>query len=128
MDTPFTGPGRITVPAPFGEPPIFVKEGTILPLFEDDIDTLARENSPTLKGWDDVNANMVFRFYGAGADAMTLWDATAVQAARVLGQEGAGSVTGGPGRAYRFEFIPTVPDAVGALPGTSSPLGLLVPR
>ena len=127
-NTPFTGPGRVSVPAPFGEIPIFVKEGTILPLFEDDIDTLARENSPTLKGWDDVNANMVFRFYGAGADAMTLWDGTVVQASRVLGLEGSGAVSAGPGRNNRFEFIPTVPASVSALPTTPSPLGVLVPR
>lgn len=98
---PFTGPGEVTVPAPIGEIPLFVKDGTLLPLFDGPIDTLAVEDDPELRGWTDLNESMTLRYYGNGSDQLTLWDGTRIDYRRDYGAAGDLSIDDGPSRSYR---------------------------
>ena len=72
----YQGPGRRVVPAPLGQIPIFVKNSSLLPIFDSPVDTLVREKEPNLKGWDDANQSIKVLFFGEGRDDYTLWDGT----------------------------------------------------
>ena len=72
----YQGPARFKVSAPLEEIPVFVKAGTLVPLFDSQIDTLVKTNNPALKGWDDANRSMLVRFFGEGRDELTIWDGT----------------------------------------------------
>ncbi len=93
------GPTR--VPAPLEQIPLFVKNGTLVPLFDSRIDTLAKESRPDLNGWDDANQTIKVLFFGEGKDDYVLWDGTAFHC------ESAGKscqASKGPERKYSFEF------------------------
>ncbi len=102
----YEGPGTVRVPVKLDYMPIFVKAGTLLPLFDSQIDTLVYENRDDLAGFDDANKSMKVVFYGTGGDEYTLWDGTRVKCSRPDEMsEGKCSVTGAPlGRDYSFEF------------------------
>jgi alpha-D-xyloside xylohydrolase len=44
----FEGPADISVPAPLGAPPVFVRVGAILPMLPDDLDTLIPTTDPSV--------------------------------------------------------------------------------
>ncbi len=44
----FTGPSDITVDAPIGTPPVFIRQGAMLPLLPADLDTLANAEAPVV--------------------------------------------------------------------------------
>jgi alpha-glucosidase (family GH31 glycosyl hydrolase) len=72
----FHGPAKIKVPAPLDTIPMFVKAGTIVPVFDSSIDTLVKTSNPALKGWDDANKSIKVLFFGDGEDRFDLWDGT----------------------------------------------------
>ena len=53
--TLYEGDQTITVDAPLSELPLFLREGGIIPLLDDQIDTLASENSEDIVGPSDVS-------------------------------------------------------------------------
>jgi alpha-glucosidase len=72
----YQGQRRTRVSAPLEEIPIFVKNNSIIPIFDSQIDTLAKEDRPNLNGWDDANKSIKVLFFGSGADDFTIWDGT----------------------------------------------------
>jgi len=75
----FEGPGKFTVAAPLEQIPLFVKNGTMIPIFDSQIDTLVRINKPGIKGFDDANSSIKVLFFGEGDDDFTIWDNTRFQ-------------------------------------------------
>ena len=49
----FDGPADLTVPAPLGSPPVFVRRGAIIPMLPGDLDTLVDASDPTIVGASD---------------------------------------------------------------------------
>lgn len=74
----YQGPGRTRVSAPLEEIPIFVKNASIVPVFDSQIDTLVKEDRPDLNGWDDANKSIKVLFFGKGEDDYRLWDGTQI--------------------------------------------------
>ena len=97
----YEGPATVTVSAPIGEIPLFVKDGTLLPLYDGQIDSLAPVDDPELRGWPEVDQTMVLRYYGNGSDTLTLWDGPRLAYRRDYGAAGELTVADGPERSYR---------------------------
>ena len=72
------GGARYTIDTPPDHIPVFVKEGTILPMFDTEIDTLDVETRKDIVGWDDANKSMTVNFYGRGQAGTTLYDGTKI--------------------------------------------------
>jgi alpha-glucosidase len=99
-----TGPATLSVSAPLNHLPIFVKEGTILPLYnQPHIETLVK-NVPGINDFEYADSTMEFRFYGCGTDQLELWDSTLVQMHRFTG-DSAVTITGGHPRQYTSSYI-----------------------
>ncbi len=98
----YSGPGREVVPAPLGEVPLFLEAGKMLPLFDGPIDTLAKEDDPEIRGWDEANSSIQVRGYGIEKDEFTLWDGTVLT---YDAEKGAGSASNAPvERKYDFDI------------------------
>ena len=98
------GPTTISVNAPIDHLPIFVKEGTILPLYnQPHIATLVK-NVSGVNDFEYADSTMEFRFYGCGADQLELWDSTLVQMYRFTG-DSATNISGGNVRQYTSSYI-----------------------
>lgn len=95
------GPGRETVGASLDVIPLFVKSGTMIPVFDSRIDTLAKEDREDLNGWDDANRSIKVMFFGEGRDRLRLWDNTFIECDSALRKC---EITGGPNRNYSWEF------------------------
>lgn len=102
----YTGPGRVKVPAPLGEVPLFARAGKIIPMFDGRIDTLVKEDRPDIMGWDDANSSLKVLFFGRGDDRLTLWDGTVITCGREPGEDpGSCGVTDSPvERKFAAEF------------------------
>jgi len=74
----FVGKQTYKVSAPLEKIPIFVKNASIIPFFDAEIDTLVKENKSELKGWDDANKSMIISFWGRGEDRIKLYDRTEI--------------------------------------------------
>jgi hypothetical protein len=98
------GPTTISVNAPLDHLPIFVKEGAILPLFnQPHIETLVK-NVVGVNDFEYADSTMEFRFYGCGTDQFELWDTTVIQMHRYTG-DSLTTITGGHQRLYSSTFI-----------------------
>lgn len=103
--TRYQGPGKAAVAAPLEKVPLFVKAGTLLPLFDAPIDTLVQEDRDDLNGWDDANRSIQVLFFGEGEDDLTIWDGTRFHCRRAPGEPGGCQVMASPvTRTYSFEF------------------------
>ena len=100
----YTGPGRVVVPAPLEHLPLFVKSGSIVPMFNSQIDTLVKEDREDLNGWDDANKSMKIVFFGEGEDVFDLWDKTSISCRREIGGYEKCHVVDTLERKYTFEF------------------------
>ena len=99
-----SGPSTHTVSAPLTHLPIFVKEGTILPLYnQNHIETLVK-NVQGINDFEYADSTMEFRFYGCGTDQFELWDSTVIQMHRYTG-DSLTTVTGGHPRLYSSAYI-----------------------
>jgi hypothetical protein len=99
-----SGPSTHSVSAPLDHLPIFVKEGTILPLYnQNHIETLVK-NVPGVNDFEYADSTMEFRFYGCGTDQFELWDSTVIQMHRYTG-DSLTTITGGHPRLYSSTFI-----------------------
>jgi hypothetical protein len=98
-----TGPATKTVSAPLDHLPVFIKEGTILPLYNREIETLVK-NVPGIKDFGYADSTMEIRFYGCGSDELILWDGTVIQMHRYTG-DSAIFITGGQLRQYTPKFV-----------------------
>jgi len=99
-----TGPTTITVNAPLNHLPIFVKEGSILPLYnQPHIETLVK-NVAGVNDFEYADSKMEFRFYGCGSDNIALWDGTTINM-RYFTADSATNITGGPSRTYSSKFL-----------------------
>jgi alpha-glucosidase (family GH31 glycosyl hydrolase) len=99
-----TGPTTITVNAPLNHLPIFVKEGSILPLYnQPHIETLVK-NVAGVNDFEYADSKMEFRFYGCGSDNIALWDGTTINM-RYFTADSATNITGGPSRTYSSKFF-----------------------
>ncbi len=99
-----TGPTTLTVDAPLDYLPIYVKEGTIIPLYnQPHIETLVK-NVPGINDFAYADSTMEFRFYGCGTDQLQLWDSTVVEMHRYTG-DSATTISGGHPRQYTSSFI-----------------------
>jgi hypothetical protein len=98
-----SGPTTISVDAPLDYLPIFVKEGTILPLFnQPHIETLVK-NVQGINDFQYADSTMEFRFYGCGSDQFELWDSTLI-AMHYYPGDSATSISGGHPRVYNSSF------------------------
>jgi alpha-glucosidase (family GH31 glycosyl hydrolase) len=99
-----SGPSTHTVSAPLAHLPIFVKEGTILPLYnQNHIETLVK-NVPGVNDFEYADSTMELRFYGCGTDQFELWDSTLIQMHRYTG-DSLTTISGGQPRLYSSTFI-----------------------
>ncbi len=99
-----TGPTTQNVSAPLNHLPIFIKEGTILPLYnKNHIETLVK-NVPGVNDFEYADSTMELRFYGCGTDQLKLWDSTLIQMHRYTG-DSATTITGGHPRQYTSSYI-----------------------
>jgi hypothetical protein len=100
-----TGPTRVTVNSPLDHLPVFIKEGSILPLYnQNHIETLVK-NVPGKNDFEYANSTMELRFYGTGDDRLQLWDGTQLTAQRSAGNDGNCSTSGAPlNRVYTCNF------------------------
>lgn len=98
-----TGPTTISVSAPLDHLPIFVKEGTILPLYnQNHIETLVK-NVPGINDFEYADSTMELRFYGCGTDQLELWDSTIIQMHRYT-EDSLTTIIGGQPRQYTSTF------------------------
>jgi len=98
----FEGPGKFKAPAPLEQIPIFVKNGTMIPIFDSQIDTLVKIKKPGIKGFDDANSSIKVLFFGDGDDDYTIWDNTRFQCSST---SKTCTVSGAPvKRNYSYEF------------------------
>ncbi|HUT54794.1 MAG TPA: TIM-barrel domain-containing protein [bacterium] len=103
--TRYQGPGRAVVPAPLDQVPLFVKAGTLLPMYDGPIDTLVKESREDVNGWDDANRSLKAVFFGEGADEFTLWDGTRLRCEKTSSHVGACTIADSPlPRSLIFEF------------------------
>lgn len=110
------GPTTLTVNAPLNHLPIFVKEGTILPLYnQNHIETLVK-NVPGINDFEYADSTMELRFYGCGTDQLELWDSTVIEMHRYTG-DSLTTITGGHPRQYTSTF--TNNNAVNCFVGVS---------
>jgi hypothetical protein len=99
-----TGPTTLSVSAPLNHLPIFVKEGAILPLYnQPHIETLVK-NVPGINDFQYADSTMELRFYGCGTDQLELWDSTIIQMHRYTG-DSLTTITGGHPRQYTSTFV-----------------------
>lgn len=99
-----SGPTLVTVSAPLDFLPIFVKEGTILPLYnQPNIETLVK-SVPGVHDFEYADSTMEVRFYGCGEDQIQLWDGSIINMHYYSG-DSAASFSGGPTRTYLSSFV-----------------------
>ena len=99
-----TGPTTLMVNAPLDHLPIYVKEGTIIPLYnQPHIETLVK-NVLGINDFEYADSTIEFRFYGCGTDQYLLWDSTLVEMHRFPG-DSATTISGGHPRQYTASFI-----------------------
>ncbi|MEO8798701.1 MAG: TIM-barrel domain-containing protein, partial [Polyangiaceae bacterium] len=72
------GPTTLTVDAPFGEPPLFVRAGAALPLLPDGIDTLLPATDAATIGIDKVLGNDEAMLWPSGDTRTTTLDGSAI--------------------------------------------------
>ena len=102
----YKGKGYCTVSARPGFLPFFIKEGTIIPLFDKPIDTFVEGvEDPQINDFEEANKSIEIRFYGYGKDTLTLWDGTIIECSREKGKEGIYKVTNDHGRTFKAVFI-----------------------
>ena len=98
-----TGPTTLSVSAPLDRLPIYVKEGSILPLYnQNHIETLVK-NVPGINDFEYADSTMELRFYGCGTDQLELWDSTIIQMHRYTG-DSLTTITEGHPRQYTSTF------------------------
>jgi hypothetical protein len=98
------GPTRLTVSAALDHLPIYVREGAILPLYDQPhIETLVK-NVPGLRDFNHADSSLQLRFYGCGSDTLRLWDGTFIAMSRTSADTSI-SVSGGPARRISPSFI-----------------------
>jgi alpha-D-xyloside xylohydrolase/alpha-glucosidase len=102
--TSYEGPAVVSVQAPIGEVPLFIRDGKIVPLFDVPFDTLVPSRDPNLLGWQNANSSIHVLFTGSGRDRLRLWDGTLLICSRSSPAPGHCEVEGGPRRHYSFAF------------------------
>lgn len=76
----FSGPLQMHVQAPLDTLPLYVKEGTVIPMADPTIDTLAEATDPEVVTWEQKRDHLVvMAFPGQNAIPFTLYDGTTVQ-------------------------------------------------
>lgn len=99
-----TGPTTISISAPLNHLPIFVKEGSILPLYnQNHIETLVK-NVPVVNDFEYADSTMELRFYGCGANALQLWDSTDIEMHHYTG-DSLSTISGGHPRIYSSTYV-----------------------
>lgn len=99
-----TGPTTISISAPLNHLPIFIKEGSILPLFnQNHIETLVK-NVPVVNDFEYADSTMELRFYGCGANALQLWDSTDIEMHHYTG-DSLSTISGGHPRIYSSTYV-----------------------
>ncbi len=68
------GPADVTVDAPLGAPPVFVRAGTIVPLFPDGIDTLVASTTPGVVSLERHEAEVEARAFATTSGRATWLD------------------------------------------------------
>lgn len=71
------------VPVPLGQPPVFLRQGEILPTFTEVFDTLEVASDPSVRV-GSVGADLTVHWFAGGSDEMDLFDGT-----RLAASEGA---------------------------------------
>lgn len=74
--TVYRGPKKVTVDAPLRKLPLFLRDGYLVPMLDQSIDTLAEEDSPSIVGITDVESSYdVTAFFADATGAtFTLYD------------------------------------------------------
>lgn len=102
----FAGKKTYKVFAKPGFLPLFIKEGTILPLFDKPVDTFVENvEDDRINDFEKVNQSIEIRFYGYGKNKLTLWDGTEIECSRERGKAGEMKVINEHGRVYKSVFI-----------------------
>lgn len=98
----YQGGSEITIDAPLEEIPIFIRSGSVLPMYNAPvIHTLAQESLPQIQGFTDVDKSMEIKMYGSSVkDTFTLWDST-----KIICNSGNCTATGGTPRSYTYTKI-----------------------
>lgn len=89
----YSGPADVMIDAPIGRPVLLVRQGAIIPMLSEDVDTLSSTGATDVVDLDDRRAILRAKVIPAGSRAFTLSDDT-----RLAVEEGAASL--------RFTFTP----------------------
>lgn len=99
-----TGPATLSVSAPLDHLPVFVKEGSILPLYnQTHIETLVK-NVAGINDFSYADSTMEFRFYGCVSDQLQLWDSANISM-HYYTNDSLTTISGGPNRIYTSSFF-----------------------
>ncbi len=66
-DAIYQGPAEIEIDAPLGRPPVFVRAGSVIPLYPNDLDTLVEASDPSIVTLADRATDLEGRVFVAGA-------------------------------------------------------------
>jgi len=72
------GPADLDIAAPLGRPPVFIRQGAIIPMYASDVDTLAPTEAPDVVDLSDRQTIVRARIIPASTRSFTLEDGTRI--------------------------------------------------
>jgi len=78
-------PGISLVPAPIGQPPVFLRQGELLPAFSQTFDTLEPAADPSIRV-GNLEQDLTIYWFAGDAGEMTLFDGTSLRASSQAGR------------------------------------------
>jgi alpha-D-xyloside xylohydrolase len=76
----YTGPARVTVDAPLGQPMLFVRQGAVIPMLAEDVVTLAVTDDPMIVDASDRASVLRARVVAGAERSITVADASTIVA------------------------------------------------
>ncbi|MFO0608153.1 MAG: glycoside hydrolase family 31 protein [Polyangiales bacterium] len=80
-----SGPADVDVAAPLGRPPVFLRQGAIVPMYAGDVATLAATDATDVVDFSDRQAILRARVIPAGSRSFTVEDGTRIEVSETKG-------------------------------------------
>lgn len=98
------GPADVEVPAPIGRPPVFLRQGAIVPMYAADVATLASTDAADVVDLGDRQAILRARIIPAGTRAFAVEDGTRIEVTESADSLSVGFAPGTEARELRAEL------------------------